>query len=129
MKKPFKYLALASALAASSAFATLPATAQLNLGVGVKPEVDVRVGRAEPPRREVHRYYVYEGYHSGEWYPEERVHRSHRWNARHDGYDCYDAFQYTWENGERVRYESTWCYDEFDRPYEARGTRVVVRID
>jgi hypothetical protein len=129
MKKPFKNIALAAALGAGAALTTLPAAAQLDLGVKVDPKVKVRVGNDPAPPREVHHHYTYEGYSSGEWYPEHRVHRAHHWNARYEGYDCYEAFRYDWEDGERVRYESTWCYDAHDRPYEARGTRVIVKID
>lgn len=128
MKNTFKFLALSAAVAAGMSLGPMPSNAQINLGVGVDPQVDVRVGNAPEPRTEVHHHYVYEGYDSGEWYPE-RHHRTHHWNARYDGYDCYEAFRYDWEDGRRVRYESTWCYDRYDRPYEARGTRVVVRID
>lgn len=128
MQNRFKYLALSALLGAGAALA-VPASAQINLGAGVDPQVDVRVGNPPQPRTEVHHHYVYEGYNSGEWYPRGEVHRRHHWNAHYEGYDCYDAFQYTWEDGRRVRYESTWCYDERDRPYEARSSRVVVRID
>jgi hypothetical protein len=129
MKKPFVNIALSAALGASMALTALPAAAQVNLGVKVQPQVGVRVGGPPEPRTEVHHHYVYEGYDSGEWYPRGHVYRHHRYDARYDGYDCYEAFQYSWEDDHRVRYESTWCYDEYDRPYEARSTRVVVRID
>lgn len=129
MKSTFRNIALAAILGGSSALAASPAMAQLDLGVKVDPKVNVRVGNEPAPRREVHHHYVYEGYDSGEWYPAHRVHRTHHWDARYDGYDCYEAFRYDWEDGERVRYESTWCYDSRDRAYEARGTRVVVKID
>ncbi|WP_375209624.1 hypothetical protein [Hyphomonas jannaschiana] len=129
MKNMLRNIALATTIGAGSAIAASPALAQLDLGVKVDPRVNVRVGNEPAPRTEVHHHYVYEGYSSGEWYPEHRVHRTHHWNSRYEGYDCYDAFRYDWEDGERVRYESTWCYDAKDRPYEARGTRVVVKID
>jgi hypothetical protein len=128
MKNTLKFIALSAAVGAGMALGPMPSNAQINLGVGVDPQVDVRVGTPPEPRTEVHHHYVYEGYDSGEWYPE-RHHRTHQWNARYDGYDCYDAFRYDWEDGRRVRYESTWCYDRYDRPYEASGTRVVVKID
>ena len=45
-----------------------------------------------------------------------------------NGYDCYESFQYGWENGERVRYDTTFCYDDHDRRYEPQGVRATVRI-
>lgn len=119
MNAKFAFLA-AGALVVSS-----PAVAQLgvDLGVGAGVEVDVganvRVG--EP--------YMYDGYYSGRWYPYDEPRRDGRWYETYGGYDCYQAFQYTWEHNRRSRYESYWCFDERGREYEVRRTRVVVRID
>ncbi len=129
MTKPLKKIAFSVAAALLAASAATPASAQLGLGVGVDTDVDVRVGTAPPPRSEVHRHYSYDGYRSGEWHPRGHSMRRHHWDARYNGYDCYESFRYDWEDGERVRYESTFCYDEYDRPREQRGTRIVVRID
>ncbi|MFN7164802.1 MAG: hypothetical protein ACK4P2_08275 [Hyphomonas sp.] len=125
MKKSMKFIAMATALGLTSALAATPAAAQIRLGVGV-PDVDVNVGvrsemRASGPD-------VYDGYRSGHWHTYGDVHRRHYWDARYEGYDCYEAFQYTYERGDRVRYESTFCYDRRDRPYEVRETRTVVRV-
>lgn len=107
--------------AALGAIAAAPATAQVavDLGVGIGADVELRVG--EP--------YSYRGYHSGRWYAEDDPRRRGRWDSRYGGYDCYRAFYYTWERNHRVRYESTWCFDERGRDYEVRRTRVVVRLD
>lgn len=125
MKKPLKYLALAAAVALTAGVADRSAEAQISLGVGV-PDVEVNVGT-----RDEIRYadpYMYDGYHSGHWHTRGEVYRDRTWNARYRGYDCYEAFQYTYERGERVRYDSTFCYDDRGRAREVRETRVVVRI-
>ncbi len=124
MKNSKKYMALAAALSLGSALASTPASAQINLGVGV-PDVDVTVGARVEDRRDP---YVYDGYQSGHWHTRGDVYRDHRWDARYRGYDCYEAFQYTYENSERVRYESTFCYDDRDRAREVRDTRVIVKV-
>jgi hypothetical protein len=124
MKKSFKYLALSTALGLSATLVATPASAQISLGVGV-PDVNVGVGVRGETRTDP---YVYDGYRSGHWHTHGDVHRRHDWDARYQGYDCYDAFQYTYENGERVRYDSTFCYDDRDRAQEVRETRVVVRV-
>ena len=116
-------------IAAAAAFAmTAPAGAQLGVdldGVGVDAGVDVDA-RAEFRTGDP---YVYRGYNSGRWYPYERPRRAHRYYDAYGGYDCYRAFQYTWEDGYRTRYESRWCFDDDGRRYEVDGTRVAVRID
>lgn len=125
MKKPLKYIALAAAVALTAGMADRHALAQVSVGVGI-PEIELDIGArtqdryAEP--------YVYNGYYSGPWHTRSEVHRTKSWDARYRGYDCYDAFQYTYERGERVRYDSTFCYDERDRAREVRETRVVVRV-
>lgn len=124
MKKSLRYMAMAAAVGLTGALAASPATAQISLGVGV-PDVDVRIGARTETRSDV---YVYEGYESGHWHTRGDVHRRHHWDARYNGYDCYDAFQYTYENGDRVRYDSTFCYDDRDRAREVNETRVVVKI-
>jgi hypothetical protein len=113
------------AVIASLALAASPAFAQIDLGLGAGVDVDARLDvdvRADDP-------YVYDGYYSGRWYPYEEPRRAGRWNERYGGYDCYHAFQYTWDDGHRTRYESYWCFDERGREYEVRRTRVAVRID
>ena len=125
MKNSMKYMAIAAAAVLAGTFAAAPASAQLRVGVGI-PDVDVDVGARAETRSGP---YVYDGYESGHWHTRHEVRRHHRWDARYDGYDCYDAFQYTYEHGERVRYDSTFCYDDRDRAREVRGTRVVVRIN
>lgn len=125
MKKPLKYLALAAAVALTAGMADRHAFAQISLGVGV-PDVEVDVGTREERFAEP---YMYDGYHSGHWHARGEVHRARTWDARYRGYDCYEAFQYTYERGERVRYESKFCHDERDRPREVRETRMVVRVD
>ncbi len=125
MKKPMKYLALAAAFSLSGGLVAAPASAQLRLGVGV-PDVDVNVGARVETRTTGP--YVYQGYESGYWHPRGDVYRRYYWDARYDGYDCYEAFQYTYERGHRVRYESTFCYDRYDRPYEVRQTRIVAKV-
>ncbi|MBK8198689.1 MAG: hypothetical protein IPK75_09980 [Acidobacteria bacterium] len=124
MKNRIKYIAVAAATGLAASLAALPASAQLRVGVGL-PDVDVDVGARTDVRTET---YVYDGYQSGHWHTHGRVHRDHYWDARYRGYDCYDAFQYTYEDGRRVRYDSTFCYDDRGRPYEVRDTRVVVRV-
>ena len=125
MKNSLKYVALAAVVGACHGLAALPASAQISLGVGA-PDVEVSLGaRAETRRSGA---YVYDGYESGYWHPRGSVYRRDRWDARYDGYDCYEAFQYTYEHGDRVRYESTFCYDRYDRPYEVRSTRVIVLV-
>lgn len=124
MKKPFQYFALAAAVALTAGLADRHALAQINLGVGV-PDVEVNVGTRDDRSAEP---YTYDGYHSGHWHTRGDVDRTKSWDARYRGYDCYDAFQYTYERGERVRYDSTFCYDDRDRAREVRETRVVVRV-
>lgn len=124
MKKSLKYIALATAMGLGTALSAPLATAQIKLGVGV-PDVDVNVGARAEARTDP---YVYDGYQSGHWHTRGDVYRDHRWDARYNGYDCYEAFQYTYDRGERVRYESTFCYDDRDRAREVRDTRVVVKV-
>tara|TARA_R110002049_G_scaffold115361_3_gene267310 strand:- start:154 stop:600 length:447 start_codon:yes stop_codon:yes gene_type:complete len=132
MIKSLKHIAIIGALGIGSSIAILPATAQLGLGVGVgvETDVDARVGvrSGDPHARHSHAHYVYDGYESDRWHTRHEVRREQTWNARYNGYDCYDSFQYTWEDGERVRYDSTFCYDDRGRKYEAKDARVVVRI-
>lgn len=124
MKNLIKTAALTAALVA----VTVPATAQIRLGVGV-PDVEVGVNTRVEQRAHVHGPYVYDGYTSGRWHTYHAPARHQVWYSRYNGYDCYDAFQYTYEDGHRVRYDTTFCYDRHDRPYEVRRTRVVVRLD
>ncbi|MEP0315205.1 MAG: hypothetical protein ABJL57_05220 [Hyphomonas sp.] len=130
MMKSLKYVAAAGALGAATALATAPAHAQLGLGVGVDTDVDVGVGvkTSDSHPRHRHETYVYDGYESGHWHTRHEVRRSHRWNARYEGYDCYDSFQYTWEDGERVRYDTTFCYNDRGRRFEPEGVRAVVKV-
>jgi hypothetical protein len=124
MKNSMKYIVLAAAMGMGAALSAPVAAAQIKLGVGV-PDVDVNVGARAETRSGP---YVYEGYRSGHWHTHGEVHRDHRWDARYRGYDCYEAFQYTYEDGDRVRYESTFCYDDRGRAREVRDSRVVVRV-
>jgi len=129
MIKSLKYIAVIGALGIGSAVATLPASAQLGLGVGVDTDVNVGVRtNAPPPQSQVHGHYTYNGYDSDRWYTRHEVRRVHRYDAQYNGYDCYESFQYGWENGERVRYDTTFCYDDHDRRYEPQGVRATVRI-
>ncbi|KDA03838.1 MAG: hypothetical protein V7651_00635 [Hyphomonas oceanitis] len=130
MIKSLKYIAVIGALGIGSAVATLPASAQLGLGVGVDTDVKVGVRTSAPPpeRAHAHGHYTYDGYESDRWYARNEVRRAHRYDARYNGYDCYESFQYGWENGERVRYDTTFCYDDHDRRYEPQGVRASVRI-
>lgn len=108
------------AVLAGAMLASAPAAAQVNLGVGADIDlgVDVRVG--EP--------YTYRGYDSGRWYAYEEPRRAGRYYDNYGGYDCYKAFQYTWHDGHRARYDAYWCYDEGGRKYEVEKTRAVVRV-
>ena len=131
MVKSLKNISVIGAFSIATALAALPAAAQL--GITVDPDVDVGVGvgvgHADPhPSHHAHGHYVYDGYESGHWYTRHEIRREQRWNARYRGYDCYQSFQYTWEDGERVRYDTTFCYDDYGRRYEPEGARVVVRI-
>lgn len=111
---------ISTAVLAAAMLAGAPANAQVgvDLGADVDLGVDVRVG--DP--------YTYQGYRSGRWYPYEEPHRSGRYYDAYGGYDCYRAFQYTWEDDHRARYESYWCFDERGREYEVSRTRAVMRI-
>ncbi len=125
MKKPFKFTAVAIALGLAAGLAASPASAQISLGVGV-PDVEVNVGARTETRTSGP--YVYDGYESGHWHTRGDVHRRNYWDARYEGYDCYEAFQYTYERGDRVRYDTTFCHDQRGRAYEVRETRTVVRM-
>lgn len=119
-------IALAALCAlAASAPASGPVFAQIGINLGAGADVDVgldaKVRVGEP--------YMYDGYYSGRWYPYEEPRRASRWDEQYGGYDCYHAFQYTWDDGHRTKYESYWCFDERGREYEVRRTRVTVRID
>lgn len=134
MKTCMKTIAAGAFLAGATAFCAAPASAQVDLGVKVKPDLDVRVDprvntRVETRSSQPRRHYRYQGYASHRWYPTGEYSRSQVYYDRYGGYDCYDAFRYDYENGERVRYESTFCYTESGRAYEARGTRVSIRIN
>ena len=124
----FKKSALIAAIVAC---AQMPASAQLvQLGAKAEPRASIELGSDRPePRRRTHYSFTYRGYDSGRWYTEHEVRRSRHYDPYYDGYDCHTRFQYDWdEYGERVKYTSTFCYDAYDRAYERRGTRVVVRI-
>ncbi|KCZ89399.1 hypothetical protein [Hyphomonas johnsonii] len=130
MIKSLKHTAIIGAMTAGAALAIAPANAQLGLGVGVGVDTNVDVGvGVKQSTPEPRRAYVHDGYESGHWHSRHEMHRSHRWDARYNGYDCYQAFRYDWEDGERVRYDTTFCYDDRDRRFEHREARVVVRID
>jgi hypothetical protein len=134
MIKSLNNIVIIGSLGIGSSIAIFPATAQLGVGVGVgvgvETDVDARVGvrTDDPHASHSHQHCVYEGYESDRWHTRHEVRRDQTWNARYNGYDCYDSFQYTWEAGERVRYDSTFCYDDRGRKYEAKDARVVVRI-
>ena len=40
----------------------------------------------------------------------------------------HETFQYTWEDGERVRYDTTFCYNDRGRRFEPEGVRAVVKV-
>ncbi len=115
MLKQVSFAVLAGAMLASA-----PANAQVSLGVGADVDlgVDVRVG--DP--------YTYRGYNSGRWYAYDEPRRAGRYYDNYGGYDCYKAFQYTWHDGHRARYDAHWCFDDRGRKYEVQRTRAVVRI-
>lgn len=134
MTNHMKTIAFGAFLAGATAFCAAPASAQVDLGVvKVKPDLDVRVDPSVDARvgtrNERRRHYRYQGYASHRWYPAGDYSRDQVYYDRYGGYDCYDAFRYDYENGERVRYESTFCYTERGRAYEASGTRISVRIN
>ena len=108
------------ALLAGAVMISAPAQAQVSIGLGTDVDLDVKVRVGEP--------YTYRGYESGRWYPYEKPRRSGRFYDAYDGYDCYRAFQYTWHDDYRARYDAYWCYDDRDRKYEVRRTRAVVRV-
>jgi hypothetical protein len=130
MMTSLKLAAATGALGLATALAAIPAHAQLGVGVGVETNVDVGVGvrASDPAPRHTHTTYVYDGYESGHWHTRHEVRRTQRWNARYQGYDCYEFFQYTWEDGERVRHDTTFCYRENGRRFEPRGARATVKI-
>lgn len=125
MKKPLQYIGLAAVVALTAGLADGAASAQIRLGVGV-PDVELNVGTRTETRTTGP--YVYDGYASGHWHTRGDIRRRNDWDARYDGYDCYEAFQYTYERGDRVRYDTTFCHDHRGRPYEVRETRTVVRM-
>ncbi|MEX1251447.1 MAG: hypothetical protein WEA77_09665 [Hyphomonas sp.] len=122
MKKPLQFLAMAAAVTFIASIADREAHAQIRLGVGV-PGADVNVGA----RTETNTSgpYVYDACQPGHGRTRGDVHRRHYRDARYEGYDGYEAFQYTYENGDRARYETTFCYNQRDRPYEVRETGTV----
>lgn len=119
-------------LALAALVLTPAASAQLiDLGAKSDTRAGVHLGsdRAEPRRRS-HYSFTYRGYDSGRWHTKYEHRRTRHYDTYYDGYDCHTRFQYTWdEYGERVKYTSTFCYDEYDRARERRGTRVVVKIN
>lgn len=110
-----------AAIAGAAALIASPASAQLGVRLGTDVDLGVSVRVGEP--------YTYRGYHSDRWYPYEHPRRAHHYYEEYGGYDCYRAFQYTWDDDYRARYDAYWCFDDRDRDYEVRRTRVVVRID
>ncbi len=112
------------ASAALLTFSAAPAAAQLgvdlDLGAKVDLDTDINVEVGSP--------YRYRGYDSGRWYYYDEPRRAGRWYADYGGYDCRRGFYYTWEDDDRVRYESYWCFDDRGRDYEVRRTRVTARI-
>jgi hypothetical protein len=109
-----------AALIAGGAFMLTPASAQVSLGVGADVDLGVNVRVGEP--------YTYNGYRSERWYPYTEPHRSGRYYETYGGYDCYRAFQYTWEDEYQARYDAYWCFDDRGREYEVRETRASVRV-
>ena len=105
---------------ASALLMGAPANAQLGVKLGTDVDLGVNVRVGDP--------YTYRGYHSGRWYAYEEPHRSGRYYDEYGGYDCYKAFQYTWYDDYRARYDSYWCFDDRGRKYEVSSTRAVVRI-
>lgn len=110
----------------------VPGSALAQLGVGVDTNVNTGVSigvERERTARPVHRgHYTYDGYRSHEWHTRHTVNRSDRWYSEYNGYDCYESFRYDYEDGERVRYTSTFCYDDRGRSREVRSTRVIAHI-
>lgn len=128
MTHSIKHFLAAGAIGGGLALMPAPAMAQLGIGVDTDVDVGVGVGVESENRTHTHGHYTHNGYASHEWHTRHPVHRNDRWYARYNGYDCYESFRYDYENGERVRYTSTFCYDERGRSHEVRSTRVVARI-
>ncbi|MEZ5922331.1 MAG: hypothetical protein R3C60_13410 [Parvularculaceae bacterium] len=125
-----KYAFIFAPLFAAAALAASPADARSHHGD--RSSAYSRSDARDHDRGQGHAYgrYRYKGYESGRWYARERRHsRRHHWYADYRGYDCYPAFNYGWEGGRRVRWESTLCYNEYGRRFEPRGTRLVIRLD
>ena len=128
MLNSVKCIAATGAFGLATAVATAPAYAQLGLGVDADVDLGVGVRTADPHPRHRHETYVYNGYESGHWHTRHEVRRTHRWYADYNGYDCYESFQYTWEDGQRVRHDTMFCYKENGKRFEPKGVRATVRI-
>jgi hypothetical protein len=115
MLKEFSSIALSAGLM----FAVAPASAQVNLDLGVDVDLGVNVRVGDP--------YTYRGYRSDRWYYDD-YRREGRYYDAYGGYDCHQGFKYTWHDDYRARYEAYWCFDDDDRRYEVQRTRTVVRI-
>lgn len=117
---------------AALAMVPVAASAQLiDLGVKSDTRASIQLGDERPePQPRSHYSFTYHGYDSGRWHTEYGYRRTRHYDPHYDGYGCHTRFQYTWdEYGDRVKYTSTFCYDEYNRAHERRGTRVVVKIN
>ncbi len=117
--------------AAIASLATNPAAAQIGINLGTKADINTAVNlRIGDPytyrtseRGEMRTYY------SGRWYSYEEPRHEYVYDTRYGGYDCYNRFSYSWDDGRRARFEAYWCFDDRGREYEVKESRVIVRID
>lgn len=128
MKSTRTYLAAIGAIALMGAGAILPASAETGLANQSQTMIGVSVRVLGNDPNHVHPEFSYQGHQSNQWYPKTQVIRTNAWDAGRQGYDCYDAFQYTWVNHAKAREDTTFCFDAAGQEFEPEATRASARL-
>ena len=128
MKSTPNYLAAFGALALLSAVSVLPASAQGDLPNESQASMGVSVRVLGNDPNHVHPEFTYHGHESNKWYPAAEVVHANAWDERRQGYDCYDAFQYTWVDHEKARQDTTFCFDAAGKSFEPDAARVTASL-
>ena len=123
------HIAALGAIALLSSGVALPASAQAGGANQSQTSIGVSVRVLDNDPNHVHPEFTYQGHASNQWYPAAQVTRANAWDASRQGYDCYEAFQYTWVNHAKARQDTTFCFDAAGQQFEPDAARVSVSLN
>lgn len=128
MKPIATNLAACGALALLSGLSALPASAEVGLSNQSQTTIGVSVRVLGNDPNHIHPEFTYQGHQSNQWYPVAQVVRVNAWDDGSQGYDCYDAFQYTWVDHAKARQDTVFCFDAAGKEFEPDATRVSAQL-